>query len=254
MVDAWYAEADIGFESMDEVKRKVYLDLFASPYNLIPLAAGLTSLMASWAVGGDPTLTMAGIAGVLGGIGVTASRLIWSLEGLTERAYGYQLDKQRKEQHRRLDQLDEKLTSDRDPRTQTCLRELRVLYDSLQKAAEKGNISSSAYGIIEGVGKVFDESVKQLEHSHSLWETARRMQGPARDSIMLQRDEVIQEVVATVIEVGRMIDRYFLNESKRSKSDLVKVRRELDESIEAARRAEERTAELERMTRSRVGE
>jgi hypothetical protein len=69
--------------TMDEVKRKVYLDLFASPYNLIPFAAGLTSLMASWAIGGDLTLTMAGIAGVLGGIGVTASRLMCLIEGLT---------------------------------------------------------------------------------------------------------------------------------------------------------------------------
>lgn len=199
-------------------------------------------------------LTMAGIAGVLGSFGVTVSRLIWGIEELTEKAYGYQLDQRQREHQKRLDELDEKLTGDRDPRTQNCLRELRVLYDSLQSAAEKGNINSSLYEIIAGVGKVFEESVKQLEHSHSLWEMAQRMQGPAHDSILLQRDGIVQEVVATVVDVGAMIDRYFLNENKRNQSELAKVRRELDESIEAARRAEERTAELERMTRSRVGE
>ena len=239
---------------MDEVKRKVYLDLFASAYSLITFAGGLTSLMASWAIGGNPTLTMAGIAGVLGAIGVTASRLIWGIEGLTERAYGYQVDKQQKDHERKLDKLDEKLTSDRDPRTQTCLRELRLLYGSLQQAAKKGNINTASYEIIEGVGKVFDESVKQLEHSHSLWETARRMHGPARDTMLLQRDDIVKEVVATVVEVGGMVERYLLNETKRNKSELRKVRLELDESIEAARRAEERTAELERSARARIAE
>ena len=239
---------------MDEVKRKVYLDLFASPYNLIPFAGGLTSLMASWAVGGDPTLTLAGIAGVLGGIGVTASRLIWGIEGLTEKAYGYQVEKQQKTHERKLDELDAKLTRDRDPRTQACLRELRLLYVSLQKAAGKGNITTSSYEIIEGVGKVFDECVKQLEHSHALWETAGRMRGPANESMMVQRDGIIQEVVATVVDVGAMVERYLVNESKRSRTELGNVRRELDESIEAARRAERRTAELGRSVRAEIAE
>ena len=239
---------------MDEVKRKVYLDLFASPYNLIPFAGGITALMASWAINGDPTLTFAGIAGILGGLGVTASRLIWGLEGLTEKAYGYQVNKQQRDQEKRLDRLDNQLTQDRDPRTQTCLRELRLLYASLQEAAKKGNINTSSYEIIEGVGKVFDEAVKQLEHSHSLWETARKMHGPARDAMMSQRDEIIGDVVKTVVDVGAMVERYLLNETQRNKSELEKVRRELDESIEAARRAEERTAALEQSARKEVTE
>ena len=239
---------------MDEVKRKVYLDLFASPWNLVPIAGGLSSLMASWAVGGDPTLTMAGIAGVLGGIGVTASRLIWGLESLTERAYSYKLEQEQVDQQRRMDILDEQLTADRDPRTQTCLRELRALKASLQTAAGKGNINTASYEVINGVSAIVEQSVRQLEHSFALWETARRMRGPARDSIMRQRDEVIQDVVSTVAEVGEMVDRYLLNESKRSRSELGKLSRELDETIEAARRAEVRTAELERTSRAELRE
>jgi len=239
---------------MDEVKRKVYLDLFASPYSLIPMAGGLTSLMAGWAVGGEQTLMLAGMAGVLAGIGITASRLIWGIEDITEKAYEYQVDKQQKDQEQHLDDLDAKLTKDRDPRTQTCLRELRLLYGNLKEAAAKGKISGASYEVLEGVGKVFDECVKQLEHAHSLWETARKMQGPARNDMMQQRGELIQDVVLTVVHVGQMVESHFSETTKKNKSELGKVRRELNESIEAARRAEERTAELERNVRRELSE
>ncbi len=235
---------------MDEVKRKVYLDLFASPLTLIPLAGGLTWLMAAWATGGNPTLTLAGIVGVLGSLGITISRLILGLEGITERAVKYRLEKQQKERESALDRLFHKLQQDRDPRTETCLQELRLLVGSLQTAAEKGNITTSAYEILDGVGNIFNQCVKQLEHSHALWETARRMHGPAGDSLLGQRDDVVREVCQTVEEVSKKVDRYLLTETQRNRSDLAKLRRELDESIEAARRAEQRTAELERTARA----
>ncbi len=234
---------------MDEVKRKVYLDLFASPLNLIPLAVGLSSLMASWAVGGSTTMNLIGIAGILGGVGITITRMILGLEGMTERAYNYQLEEQGKEREAALDRLLQKLQRDRDPRTETCLQELRLLKGSLQSAVEKGNITISAYEILNGVDNVFTQCIKQLEHSHSLWETTERMRGPARESLLQQRDDVVREVCETVVEVGKKVNHFLLTETKRNQSELAKVRRELDESIEVARAAERRTAELDRSAR-----
>jgi hypothetical protein len=231
---------------MDEVKRKVYLDLFASPLSLLPLAGGLTALMASWAAGGSPTMTMLGIGGVLGGIGVTLSRLIWGIEDLTAQAYEYQLDKQRRDQEAALDHLFTRLQKDHDPRSESCLQELRLLYGSLQAAAEKGNITTSAFEILDTVGKVFDQCVKQLEHSLSLWETAQRLRGPARETLLSERDNLMREIGETVVDVGKKVEAYIMSETQRNRSELKQVRRELNESIEAARRAEKRTAELER--------
>ena len=75
------------------------------------------------------------------------------------------------------------------------------------------------------------------------------MRGPARESLLQQRDDVVREVCETVVEVGKKVNHYLLTETKRNQSELTKVRRELDESIEAARAAERRTAELERSAR-----
>ena len=74
---------------MDDVRRKVLLDIFAAPGVLLPLAGGLTALIASWAVGGNPALNFGGIAGILGGVGIMASRLILKLDRITQEAYDY---------------------------------------------------------------------------------------------------------------------------------------------------------------------
>ena len=239
---------------MDDVKRKVLLDLFVSPYNLIPLAGGLTSLMAGWAANGEPRLIMAGLAGVLAGIGVTASRWIWGLESLTQKAYEYEVENKQQRQQQRLDDLDAKLTKDRDPRTQSCLRELRSLHANLKRAAKKDEISTAKFEIIRGVENVMDECVKQLEHSYSLWETHRKLQGPAAESLMEQRNQLIQDVVVTVADVATMVESYFVSAGQRNRSSLDQVRRELNESIEAAKRAEARTAELDRTMQSGLRE
>ena len=71
---------------------------------------------------------------------------------------------------------------------------------------------------------------------------------------MQQRGELIQDVVMTVVDVGQMVESHFKETSKKNQSELGKVRRALNESMEAARRAEARTAELDRNVRKEISE
>jgi hypothetical protein len=228
----------------DAVKRKVLLDIFAAPSTLLPIAGGLTALMASWATGGDALLTFAGIAGVLAGAGVLASRLILGLDKITQQAYDYLVDRQRHEQEDALERLDEQLVQDRDPRTQNCLRELRHLYSRLNEKVDSGRITPAAYDVVEGVDKLFGMCVSQLEHSLELWETAKTMRGPARDSMLSQRDQLVREVCESVIHLGNTVDQFHLVTTKKNREDLARLRNELDESLAIAKRVEERKAEL----------
>ena len=93
---------------MKEVRRKVLLDLFASPLTLLPIVGGLTVLLAAWATRSAP-LTFAGLAGILGGIGVFANRMIFGLEKLTNRAHEYVLEQQQQLQVESLRALEGKL-------------------------------------------------------------------------------------------------------------------------------------------------
>ena len=228
----------------DAVRRKVLLDIFAAPSTLIPIAGGLTALMASWATNGSATLNFAGIAGVLAGVGIFASRLILGLDKLTQDAYDFFVERQRADHESALERLDDRLVKDRDSRTQNCLRELRHLYSQLNSKVESGRITPAAYDVIEGVDKMFNVCVKHLEHTLKLHDTARTMRGPAREKILEQREELIEEVCESVIHLGNTVEQFHLVTTKKNRDDLSRLRAELDESLEIARRVEERKAGL----------
>ncbi|MCA9169232.1 MAG: hypothetical protein KDB23_16265 [Planctomycetales bacterium] len=235
---------------MDEVKKKVYLDVFASPGTLLPAAAGITALIGSWAVDGNSTLTFLGISGVLTGVGVLATRLILGLDKITQRAYDLVLDRKNHEQQRALADLRKRLVGDRDPRTQACLDELRLLHSRMKDklSGEPTTINSASYGVLEGVDEIFHTCVKQLEQSYELWETARTMRGSARQNILQQRDVLVQEICTTVDHLGRTVEKFHEVTTHKNRKELARLRNELDQSMQVAREVERQTEELTRRT------
>ncbi len=230
--------------TMDDIKKKVYLDIFASPGTLLPMAGGLTALMASWAMGGDAAVAFAGIAGVLAGLGVTATRLILGLDRITQDAYDQVVEKQRREQEESLERLHARLVKDQDPRTQNCLQELRHLYSRLKDKAGEDKINSATYEVIERVDQVFGTAVQQLEYSVDLWEIGRTMRGSAREDILQQREDLVRDICVTVDHLGRTVDRFHAMTTRKNRSDLARLRKELDESIRVAREVDRRTEQL----------
>lgn len=229
---------------MDDVKRKVYLDLFATPGTLLPVAGGLTAWIASWAMGGDATLNFAGLAGILAGVGILSTRLILGLEGITQRAYDHVLNRQHQEREAQLEKLHQRLLPDGDPRDETCLQELRHLYARVKERSQSENINAAAFSLLDGVDQMFDACVRQLEHSAELWETARTMKGPSRSNLLKQREGIIHEVCETVVHLGQTVERYHELTSHKNRSELARLRKELDQSLQLARAVEQRTEQL----------
>ncbi len=229
---------------MDDVKRKVYLDLFASPVTLLPVVGGLTALLASWAVGGNALLTFAGVAGIVGGLGMFASRLIFGLEKLANQAYQYVLEKQQQKQAEALHELDTKLQRDRDPRTERLLRQLWDLYETLKQDIQAGKIGAAAHEVLESVDRMFQVCVDYLDRSYQLWDKAHKQSGGARQQTMDQRDELVREVEQSVNFLETKIGQLEHLNTRKSKSELAELRAELDETIRVARRAEECAANL----------
>ncbi|MCP4194045.1 MAG: hypothetical protein GY768_25840 [Planctomycetaceae bacterium] len=231
---------------MDNVRRKVLLDIFASPGTLLPIAGGLTALLASWATGGNSTLTFAGLAGVLGGMGIFASRLILGIERITQDAYDHVMTQQRESQETALEQLHERLVADNDPRTQACLADLRNLYSQLNSKMQRDQITPTAFSVTEGVDKLFHSCIKQLEHAAELWETAKNLHGPAKQALLRQRDEIVTDVIDAVVHIGETVERFHAMLVDENRSQINQLRQELDESMRVAREVERRTEQITR--------
>jgi hypothetical protein len=229
---------------MDDVKKKVLLELFVSPWTVLPLAGGLSAWMLSWGIGGSDLLNLLGLGGVLGGLGMLASRLIFQVETITQKAFHYASEKQQRDREAALDALDERLRTDNDERTERYLQELRRLYQVFQDQARKGKITGSTRHILANVEQLFQACVRQLEQSYELWRQAEQLSGRARKSLLADRDAIVEEVSTSVQQLARSVEQLHLFQVKHSETELARLRDELDESMRIARRAEERMATL----------
>lgn len=225
---------------MDEIKSRVLRSIFASPASLVPMAAGVSALMSSWAMGGNIYLTAAGVVGMVGGLGLMAYRWTFGIERLTERAFEAMAAEQRRKRKDELDALERRLRGDRDPRTQTYLRRLRKLYNDFQDDLNDGRVSRSARTVLIDVDNLFRAAVQRLEDSYHLWDTATQMSGDSRQAMMDSRDQVVQEVQESVELLSAIIEQFHTFRIKEDEGQLAKLRRELDATMQAARRAEER--------------
>jgi hypothetical protein len=231
-----------------DVRKKVLLDLFASPGTLLPVVGGLTALLGTWAFNLGAWPGFLGVVGILAGLGVSATKLIFGLEKITNDAYEYVHAEEVKKQEKRLDDLDRKLVTDRDPRTQESLRRLRELHRDFTEDLEKGRIARSSHDVLKIIEELVNKCVAQLERSYQLWHTARGNSGSVREHLLQEREQVILEVVESVHHVERTVGQFRTFAAKDSDDDLGRLREELDEAIEVARRAEERVAQWNKET------
>jgi len=230
---------------MDPVRKKVLWDLVASPLTVLPVFVGLGAGAWSLMTGTSAWLNIGAIASLVTGLSILGVRAVFSADGLTKDAYAELEQKKREKQKKRLDRLRSRLRSDKDPRTQTYLRDLRGLYESFLEDVDDGTLARSARIVMEDVDKLFRAAVKHLEHAYDLWKTASRLSADAEESLMSEREQVIQEVKETIEHLSTSIEQFHAFRIDENETELGKLRDELDQTMQVARRAEERVAALD---------
>ncbi|MBN2021499.1 MAG: hypothetical protein JW809_01780 [Pirellulales bacterium] len=230
-----------------DVRKKVLLDLFASPGTLLPMVGGASALILSWVLDGSAATTCMGLglAGVLAGLGVFATRLILGLEDITNQAYEYVRGQKQKEREDALDRLDVQLRRDRDTRTERCLRTLRELCGRFTEEIQTGKVTRAGAEVAEIVEELFNSAVDQLRRTYELWESARRADGSAKERILQEREDVIREVTAAVEHLRGTIEQFRTLSTGRKRKELGRLRGELDEALRVARRVDQRVAAWE---------
>jgi hypothetical protein len=232
-------------------RKKLILRLLASPLTLLPVLAGVTDLLALWAFSIQSGMGIfAGIAGVLGGLGIFLTRL------LVDRGAGAQVinalaQEAQREREAALDALERRLAADGDPRDDQCLRDLRALAKAFREGFSWPEHTGAAVTveILAGVEELFGRCVRSIEKTLDLWYTSVDMaEGEARSAILDRREQILADVAASIRQMGRILaGLQNLHAAEGSgDSELAGLRQELGRSLEVAQRVSRRMHELDR--------
>jgi hypothetical protein len=226
--------------TMDSIRKKAILDLFVTPLTVGSTTIGITMLLLSWAFGGGAVMTFLGFLGVLVGLGWAGTNFALNLEKVVQNA-AKTIELETKEATKqKLDELDEKLCRDRDPRDQTYLRDMRELYDAFMADYEAGKLSEYCTPqTVDQIKELFNLVVKKLEDAFNIWETSRNLRGKAKDLAQADRDKIIEDVGKAVDHMGEIVSGIRSLRAKANNSDMDRLRENLDRQLNAARRTQE---------------
>jgi hypothetical protein len=234
------------------LRKRVLRKLLSSPGVLFLFLAGVTDLAVLWGFNIDSGLgVFAGLACILGAAGYFLSKWLLGGDKLAKEVIEEMKEEAREKNERDLDELEKRLCEDGDPRTEKNLRDLRELTRAFHESRE-GSLSLSSkasFEILSGVEQLFGRCVLSLEKTLQLWHTAQRMSRPeAREPILDQRERIIEDVDKSIRQMGKLLaEIQCLGIEKNSEeSELARIRKELNQSLEVAKKVEERMQSLDR--------
>jgi hypothetical protein len=232
------------------LRKRVLLRLVGHPAVLAPVVLGASASTALWTLANQAALGwFAAIAGLLTSLGVYLTRAILD-DGQTARKVLAEIDREAQAaRETALDQLDKQLVkADRDPRPETALRDLRALLRAFEECASQGASRELATDVEvrARVRQLFDHSVRSLESTMKLHETARQLQLPeARKPLLDQREQILSDVHAGIKQLGTtLVALQRLGAGEQDRSELARLRGELDQSLAVAQRVEQRLNNL----------
>ena len=228
------------------LRQKVLLNLASSPVTLIPLLVGVTILLGLWTFSINSVLAaVVGVGALITGIGTFFTRLFVGDDRVAKKSIADLRREQEQEQTDELDKLDDLLTKDRDPRTQKMLRDLRSLVKTFKDSSYDDNLNtSSLLDITTGVEELFEEGVKMLRKSLEFYGTARDFNDKStRETILDRREEVLKDVGKSIDQLGKLLtDIQGMDVQDHSQQD--RIRQELKDSFEVAKKVRERMSDL----------
>ena len=220
----------------EETSKQLYLDLFVSRSVLIPVFFGLQASIFGWLLGSMLTVA-GGFLTALFGLGIFGTRLVFGLDKLAQEAQQKVLERQEQTKEQDLDNLIVKLKRDRDPRPERCLQELRSLR-KLLKTKVSGTFKTE---ILDNFDDLFKKCVKQITDTDELWSASLNLTGRTKKKIREEREKIVLDVEELT---NRLVDYVHKAIENVDDSESAQSLKELEQSIEIARKTEQRLSGL----------
>lgn len=234
-----------------DLRRRVVLNILASPATFLPFVGGMTALFGTLALDLRPDLgVLAFVAGLLCAGGMFMTKLLLGGEEYAREAIEEAGKEAQRARQQELDDLEVRLTYDRDSRTENALRDLRSLSKALDELEGEGYIDTDSATVVEiraGAGELFEKCIQSLEQSLKLWHTAGSMKTKAaRGPILSQRDRLLEEVFESIKHFGALlVALQSIGSTREDASELSRIRDQLKQNLEVARKVDARIQAFE---------
>jgi len=234
------------------LRRRAWRRLLASPLVAGPVVFGGGLLLLSIAgidLGGYGVAL--GMASLVLGVVVGGVRRLVHFDRIVEEVRGEFQGQTTFSQYLYLHSLGRRLKADGDPRTRQHVRELRRLYSRLDRVGAAGPAGLRAE-IYDKAGELYRSSIAALERTLEYRTAALEMStDEARRQMVQARETLLAEVGRSIQHLGATLDHLQSAALRRdpTEENLVRVRDELVESLDVAKRVEEDMADLDRQLR-----
>ncbi len=217
-----------------------------APSVVLPIVGGASAWLLSWAGGGgSDMLNLVGLAGVLGGIGWFATRFIFQLDSISEKAMQDLAKEAFQKEENHLNELQKRLATDKDPRTEQYLILLRENRAELEKLAQTPGIQIRSLEILKQARQLFWAATDQLDQSLKMYQLAQKLSGEQKQGVLAQREHCLSEARESAEHLRDAIATFRQFTDKNLQRDMDSLQLDLAESIQAAKRSEERLRDLQ---------
>lgn len=234
------------------ISKRVMRDILGSPLVILPFMVGSTAFASLFALGLKGTAAvgalLVGLGGMLGSAGMFFTKMILGKEDRVKKIFEDQRKKEKKAKRKKLDHFHHRLTMDGDSRTEDAMQDLRSLRDAFRQLnVIAPNLNQAMIDEIQQRAKeLFEQCLSSLEKSLQLWKTADSLASEiAKKPILEQREKLVSDVVSTVEHMSQTLAAV-QGITNRSEGDarLQQLRGELDQSLEVAKKVEQRVDSL----------
>jgi hypothetical protein len=220
----------------------VIVDSSKKPDTGFPIGLGVLALIMFVLFGPWPLLLVGALI-LIAGLASLTGRVFFGFRKLATKTFRRLFESKQEKQRRMLADLDRRLRDDGEPRTEHLLRKLSHLYQALEKDIQDGTLTVAATEVLASVDRMNKLCIEHLDESHRLWEEAQADPYVAEVKLK-QRETLIQEVNKSVEHLEGIVAQLHEQSMNRDRRKLKRLRDELDENLEVAKRVEERTEEL----------
>ena len=234
----------------DELRRRLLLRLFGSPITLLPALGGIVAATSPLLFPIDWGIPLfLGVLGISTAVGSLAFRGTVRREAIAGQILA-DLEAEAVQQRRKqLNLLKTRLKSDDDTRDENVLEDLLGLVEAVREddSWRAGINVVAAADILVGIDELFDTSVASLQRCVELRDMAQKLNTPeASAHLMAEREVLLGEIQQSVRALTALVtDLRVLGSGGAKHADrFSSLRKNLDRSLEAARRSGNEVADL----------